>query len=45
MLANLIISSNLMDKPKDVTSLKSTHFAPNLEVFSYTDTKANSSDD
>lgn len=46
MLANLILSSkNLMDNPKDATNMKSTHFASNLEVFNYTDSKANNSDD
>lgn len=46
MLANLIISSNnFMDNPKEVASMRTTHFAPNLEVFNYTDSKANTSDD
>lgn len=46
MLANLIISSTLeMTSQKDPASVKSTHFAPQLEVFNYTGSKSTNSDD
>lgn len=46
MLANLIISSNpAMASQKEANSIRTTHFAPNLEVFNYTGAKSTNSDD